>query len=200
MARNRLGNNIIPCEARVDGQTVPVKDNRSFSRALCSLWGQLDNTDLKRNLRGKNRHKNHFNCFQLSQRYLLPIYQKPHFAPLSTLLELWPMIPDGSAFPSRFQYHLQRVNVDWKWKQKELRLLGRPPLPPPPSAPRRSEAQKPAWRSLTGVSPRNANNIQKTESGFQWKNGVWGGLPPWCAHESVSCILKRPLLVKAYLK
>lgn len=46
-----------PCEARIGGEEVTGKDNRHFSCALCGLWGQVNNSDLKKNLRKKKETK-----------------------------------------------------------------------------------------------------------------------------------------------
>lgn len=77
MARDPIGYNTLLGEARVGGEAVARKNNRNLICVFCSLWRQLDNTDLKRNLRGKkkNRQKNPFNWFQFSQCNPLPIYQ-----------------------------------------------------------------------------------------------------------------------------
>ena len=53
MARDPIGYNTLLGEARVGGEAVTRKNNRNLICVFCSLWGQLDNIDLKRNLRGK---------------------------------------------------------------------------------------------------------------------------------------------------
>lgn len=51
-AREPAGYTTQPFEARVSEEAVTGKDNRNFSCALCSVWGQLN-----KNLRGKKLTK-----------------------------------------------------------------------------------------------------------------------------------------------
>lgn len=55
MARDPIGYNTLLGEARVGGEAVARKNNRNLICVFCSLWGQQDNTDLNRNLRGEKK-------------------------------------------------------------------------------------------------------------------------------------------------
>lgn len=82
MARDPIGYNTLLGEARVGGEAVARKNNRNLICVFCSLWGQQDNTDLKRNLRGKKKNpdkRTPSTGFNLANVTPFPFIRTQHF-------------------------------------------------------------------------------------------------------------------------
>lgn len=80
-----------------------------------------------------------------------------------------------------------------------LRGLFLPPFSP--TAPRRSEAQKPTWTGLTEVAPGMQTTFRKQNLRVLVKEWSFRrSLSLMCPWVRDSCTSKRPLWVKAYLK